>query len=104
MGELTMETTMTTEVFTIRVGYSKSKEVLTVRNPVDVEEMDKHCTKHSHIWVRDRQGCARQVKVNGAVRRWKRDRTRIEVPFKYGLYEYGTLEGRDIGDVLIVVG
>lgn len=29
---------------------------------------------------------ARRVKVNGAVRTWKRDANRIEVPVKYGMY------------------
>lgn len=37
------------------------------------------------------------AKVNGAVRTWKRDPERIEVPLKWGLYEYatfGTTEAR----------
>jgi hypothetical protein len=91
------------DTFEIKSGYAKDKRILTVRNPMSVDEMDAHCTKHMHVWLRDRNGLARQVKVNGAVRRWKRDQTRIEVPFKYGMYEYGTLTQRDIGDVLIVV-
>jgi hypothetical protein len=56
------------------------------------------------IWVLARDGSARRVKVNGAVKRWKREPDRIEVPFKYGLYEYGTFQNRDFGengDVLV---
>ena len=96
-------TTTKTEVFKVKVGYARDNRELTVRNPADVDEMDKHCTVNGHIWLLDRVGKARRVKVNGQVRRWKRDRTRIEVPYKYGLYEYGTLTASDIGDVLIEV-
>jgi hypothetical protein len=35
-------------------------------------------------------GKLRRIKINGAVRTWKRDPSRIEVPCKYGLYEYAT--------------
>src|SRR5262245_13144623 len=30
------------------------------------------------------------VKVNGAPKTWKRDPYRVEVPTKYGMYEYAT--------------
>lgn len=73
----------------------------TFRTPASVEEMARHCQTNSHIFVRSRHGDARRVKVNGAVRRWKRDTTRIEVPCKYGLYEYFVLHAADINDVLI---
>lgn len=33
-----------------------------------------------------------EVKINGKVRTWKRDKDRIEVPVKYGMYECGTLD------------
>lgn len=32
------------------------------------------------------------VKINGAVRTWKRDRNRVEVPVKYGMYEYAVFD------------
>lgn len=32
-----------------------------------------------------------QVKINGEIRTWKRDATRVEIPVKYGMYEYATL-------------
>ena len=44
------------------------------------------------VWFLTLGGDARQLKVNGKVRTWKRNPDRIEVPVKYGLYEYGTLE------------
>jgi len=64
--------------------------------PMTVEEA-KLLNYGDHIWIVAVDGSARQVKVNGAVKRWKRDLNRIEVPFKYGMYEYGTLYNRDFG-------
>lgn len=76
---------------------------MTFRNPANVAEMVNHCNANGHIWLRDGRGNARTVKVNGKVRTWKRDPNRIEVPYKYGLYEYGVLTASDISDVLIEV-
>lgn len=90
--------------FQLHSGYinrSGKYEILTFRNPANVAEMYNHCSTHNHIWVRTHDNKARRVKVNGAVRLWKRDPNRIEVPCKYGLYEYFTLHARDIKDVLI---
>lgn len=92
--------------FQLRSGYAnrgKPGELMTFRNPVNVAEMVNHCNSHHHIWVRTQHNTAKQAKVNGAVRTWKRDPNRIEVPCKYGLYEYFTLEARHITDVLIPV-
>lgn len=33
-----------------------------------------------------------RVKINGKVRIWKRNPDRFEVPIKYGLYEYATID------------
>lgn len=73
------------------------------RNPISVDEMAAHCTASHHIWFKSMAGDARRAKVNGAVRRWKRDPGRIAVPLKYGLYECGTLTADDIDRVLIPV-
>lgn len=83
--------------------YNGSRGEMEFRTPANVEEMASHCDSHSHIWFQSIKGDARQAKVNGAIRRWKRDANRIEVPIKIGLYEYGTLEARDIDRVLIPV-
>ena len=53
-------------------------------------------TTPSHVWFIDTRGQARTAKVNGKVRTWKRDLTRIEIPLKYGLYEYVTFDASDI--------
>lgn len=39
------------------------------------------------IWFIANDGLARQVKVNGAVKTWKRNPDRLEIPVKYGLYQ-----------------
>jgi hypothetical protein len=48
-----------------------------------------------HALVISNQGDVVRVKINGKVRTWKRDVTRFEVPIKYGLYEYATLDNLD---------
>ena len=55
------------------------------------------------IWARGNDGSARRCKVNGKPKTWKRDTKRIEVPFKYGIYEYGTFDIADVqsGKLLI---
>lgn len=40
--------------------------------------------------IRLRDGRVGRVKVNGRPKTWKREATRVEVPVKYGLYEYAT--------------
>jgi hypothetical protein len=95
--------------FQVRNGYDRNHskshkpEMLTFRNPVNIAEMFNHCNSVSHIWFRANDGTARQAKVNGKVRTWKRDPNRIEVPVKYGMYEYATFYAHDIARILIPV-
>jgi hypothetical protein len=85
-------------------GYDRAKKaLLRFRNPENIAEMVSHCNANSHIWFRSNDGTARRAKVNGIVRIWKRDANRIEVPIKYGMYEYGIFTASDIGRVLIPV-
>lgn len=83
--------------------YGKGEEVA-FRYPKNIEEMCSYCDQNSHIWVQSLSGDARKVKVNGRVRRWKTDPTRIEIPVKYGLRECWTMTARDRERVLIPVG
>lgn len=55
------------------------------------------------IWALGRDGSAIRVKVNGKPKTWKRTPGKIEVPYKYGMYEYGTLHSRDFGPDGIVL-
>lgn len=89
------------------------KEVLELNSHlVLVNRSDKHpcfaaCYQggldHAHqtasamcVWFLSTHKDARQAKVNGKVHTWKRDLTHIEVPLKYGLYEYPTMDKHDI--------
>ena len=77
---------------------------LTFRNPTSIQEMVSWCDSHNHIWFKSLDGTARRCRVNGKVRTWKRDKDRVEVPVKYGMYEYGCFTQRDITRVLIPIG
>lgn len=60
-----------------------------------------------HVWFRSLGArTAVRVKVNGAPKRWKRSLDRIEIPVKYGLYEYARVNNSDIeaGVLLVEVG
>ena len=90
--------------FVLKVGYKRhTPESMRFRNPRDVAEAVTWCNMHAHIWFRANDGTARQCKINGAVRTWKRDADRIEIPIKYGMYEYGIFTQHDIGRILIPV-
>jgi hypothetical protein len=93
---------MTPEVETLAV-YGGRQPEREFRVPADVAEMRMWCESHSQLWFRSLDGSARQCKRNGAVRAWKRDANRIEVPVKYGLYEYGTFNADDLNRILIPV-
>ena len=41
-------------------------------------------------------GTPMRLKVNGKVKTWKRDTSRVQVPYKRGLYEYGYITEQDI--------
>lgn len=56
-----------------------------------------------HVWFVANSGDARRIKVNGQPKTWKRDATRIEVPLKYGMYEYATFDSRDIANGRLLV-
>ena len=56
-----------------------------------------------HIWFLTVQGDAREAKVNGQPKTWKRDLTRVELPIKYGIYEYATFDARDIANGRVLV-
>lgn len=71
---------------------------LTEYRPMTLEEA-KNLTAGSHPSVILNSGRVGVVKVNGAVRRWKREPDRIEVPAKYGMYEYTTFYNRADGTV-----
>ena len=84
-----------------RYDRRKVKEVRTYRS-ITLDEA-KALSYGDHIKVLDRHGAVADAKVNGAVKRWKREPDRIEIPCKYGLYEYFTLTNRDYDTIVVEV-
>lgn len=83
-------------------SYGKG-EPIDFRNPANVDEMDRWCEANTHIMVLSNKNTAVNAKVNGKVKRWKKDRSRIEVPLKYGLRECVTFTQHDIDRILIPI-
>jgi hypothetical protein len=44
-----------------------------------------------HVNLKNADGSPMRFRVSGKVKTWKRDETRIRVPLKHGLYDYGYL-------------
>lgn len=57
----------------------------------------------SRIWFISTDGSAREMKVNGAVKRWKRTPDRFAVPCKYGLHEYHTFTNDDMVRLIVPI-
>jgi hypothetical protein len=44
----------------------------------------------------NKQGDPHKVRINGAVKTWKRDPSRVQVPYKHGLYTFGYITDSDL--------
>lgn len=69
----------------LRGSRRKVPETIELRN-ISLEEA-KQLRYGDTVWILDMQAKAAQVRVGSAVKRWKRDPDRIEITFKFGLYE-----------------
>lgn len=75
--------------------------------PLDLAE-GKALDYRRTVYFRAMDGTARECRVNGKVRTWKRDANRVEIPCKYGLRECATFawNGREFatssGTILLV--
>lgn len=54
------------------------------------------------VWFRANDGQARMLKINGAPKIWKTRPNDVSVPVKYGLYEYGRMNAREVESRLLV--
>jgi len=70
-------------------GYANDKTVYIVRKMTFEEALDAF--RLGHVNVLDHSREVRRVKVNGAVKTWKTRPGNCEIPFKYGLYEFGRI-------------
>jgi hypothetical protein len=50
---------------------------------------------------RNADGSPQRFKVNGNIKTWKKDKNRIRVPLKRGLYEFGYLDEYNISQFKI---
>lgn len=46
----------------------------------------------------NRKGEPHHVKVNGQVKTWKRDTSRVQVPWKFGLYDHGYITEHNLSE------
>lgn len=79
--------------FQLPDGRDFKRRLVTVRR-MTLDEI-KALRSGQSVLIVANDGTLRNAKINGAVRLWKRDPDRVEVPVKYGLYEYarfGTYE------------
>ena len=87
--------------FEVVDGYDRNKVKRRVRvRRLTLDEI-KSLVNHADIIAND--GTLRRVKINGRVRTWKRDASRVEVPVKYGMYEYATFGANEALQRFVVV-
>jgi hypothetical protein len=89
-----------TETFTLVDGYDKSSnQTRNLYRWMTIPEAQS-LTSHT-LEIRAKDGTARRVTLNGRPRTWKsaRNANRVEVPLKYGMYEYATFTNQPDGRV-----
>lgn len=75
-------------------GYSRAKNPETSEyRPMTLAE-GKALTG-GHLQFTKDGGTVRKAKINGKPKTWKTDPNRLEVPCKYGMYEYATAVWRN---------
>jgi len=86
------------EVFSLPNGYDKGKTRVHLRH-ITFNEIP---TMRGEYWIADRKGYARTVRVSSSVKSWKKDSTRFEVSFKYGMYESFRFNTKEILENIMV--
>lgn len=61
----------------------------------------EHGTILYHVHNRNKDGTPQRWKVNGNVKIWKRDESRVQVPLKFGLYGYDYLTEHYLNDICL---
>ncbi len=59
------------------------------------EEEKRQLTSGNHVYIQSSCGCFRRVKINGQPKTWKHQPDRVQIPYKYGLYEFGYITEND---------
>lgn len=93
------------KTFQAKCGYSQERynipKVGTYRS-ITLEEAKSLRYGQRHLFI-DIKGNVRELKINGAPKTWKRDKSRIEIPCKYGMYEYYTFGKSDYDRLVVLV-
>jgi predicted membrane-bound spermidine synthase len=91
------------ETFRVVDGYDRSKtpREITVRK-FTLDDIERLETGRGEVLILDRHGKARRARLNGGLKRWKRDATRFEQSFSYGMYEHFRLTTQEMLDQLVV--
>lgn len=66
----------------------------TVATPITRQNVDA-ILDAGQLYAAIKNGKWYRLRRNGQTKRWKRDKSRIHVPFKYGLYGYGQITEND---------
>lgn len=108
-----VEVNPSAEIIELVDGYDRRKEPRVLRFRPMAPREALQLSPGSEVSFRSINGQARRARVSGAVRTWKRDPKRIELPIKYGMYESARFvahEGRmveetnrGIGQVILLV-
>jgi len=82
----------------LRDGYERVRKtieptLITVRS-MTLDEI-KALGYGDHVDFKANDGTLRRIKINGEVKRWKRDADRVRVSVKYGMYETGQLDAAE---------
>jgi hypothetical protein len=67
----------------------KNPDLVVVRTMTREEIMTLKSGDHAAVILNS--GRLGTCKINGAIRTWKREPGRVEIPVKYGMYEYAVL-------------
>jgi len=72
--------------FALRSSRKKTPDRIALRQ-LTLDEAKALGSYHGSLYMIDRNGNAAQVRRSSSVKRWKTDPDRIEISFKYGMYE-----------------
>jgi hypothetical protein len=83
-------------------GYRLASNYLAFRDMTLEEAKNLH--RGMRVWFRANDGTARMVTINGQPKTWKRTPERVEVPVKYGLYEYSRFDEKNLRLLVLIDG
>ena len=89
--------------FIVKDGYDRNKHKREHKVRYMTLDEVKALDWRSNLKFIANDGTLRVIRLNGAIKRWKREPDRVEVPLKYGLRECVRLSGEEACKRLVVV-